>query len=113
MKIGDHILVDGKHPATVCYFGLVDNHPGEWIGIEWWNQQGKHNGTYNGKFYYKTKNPLNGSFIRQQRISFGNSFTQAIQKQYIKSFSNKNITTDISYSARHFIAWFKCTLGFS
>ncbi|CAF1212473.1 unnamed protein product [Rotaria magnacalcarata] len=34
-----------KHPATVCYFGLVDNHSGEWIGIEWWNQQGKHNGT--------------------------------------------------------------------
>ncbi|CAF4067667.1 unnamed protein product, partial [Rotaria magnacalcarata] len=34
MKIGDHILVDGKHSATICYFGLVDNHPGEWIGIE-------------------------------------------------------------------------------
>ncbi|CAM4934488.1 unnamed protein product [Rotaria socialis] len=29
MKIGDHILVDGKHPATLCYFGLVDNHPGK------------------------------------------------------------------------------------
>ncbi|CAM4827358.1 unnamed protein product [Rotaria magnacalcarata] len=102
-----------KHPATVCYFGLVDNHSGEWIGIEWWNQQGKHNGTFNGKFYFKTKNPLNGSFIRRQRISFENSFAQAIQKQYIKSFSNKNITPDISYSARYFIAWFKCTLGFS
>ncbi|CAF2236941.1 unnamed protein product, partial [Rotaria magnacalcarata] len=93
-----------KHPATVCYFGLVDNHSGEWIGIEWWNQQGKHNGTFNGKFYFKTKNPLNGSFIRRQRISFENSFAQAIQKQYIKSFSNKNITPDISYSARYFIA---------
>ncbi|CAF1970329.1 unnamed protein product [Rotaria magnacalcarata] len=98
MKIGDHILVDGKHPATLCYFGLVDNHPGEWIGIEWWNQQGKHNGTYNGKFYYKTKNPSNGSFIRRQRIQFGNSFTQAIQKQYIKSFSNDYINDDINYS---------------
>ncbi|CAF2079905.1 unnamed protein product [Rotaria magnacalcarata] len=29
MKIGDHILVDGKHSATICYFGLVDNHPGK------------------------------------------------------------------------------------
>lgn len=103
MKIGDHILIDGKYSATILYIGLVDNHPGEWIGIEWWNQQGKHNGTYNGKFYFKTKYENSGSFIRQERISFGNNFTQAIQKQYIKSFSNKNITTDIHCSARHFI----------
>ncbi|CAF1288484.1 unnamed protein product [Rotaria magnacalcarata] len=98
MRIGDHILVHGKHPATIRYFGLADNHPSEWIGIEWRNQQGKHNGTYNGKFYYKTKNPSNESFIRQQRISFGNSFAQAIQKQYIKSFSNDYINDDINYS---------------
>ncbi|CAM4988051.1 unnamed protein product, partial [Rotaria socialis] len=62
------------------------------------NQQGKHNGTNNGKFYYKTKNSSNGFFIRRQRIQFGNSFTQAIQKQYIKSFSNDYINDDINYS---------------
>jgi dynactin complex subunit len=98
MKIGDHILVDGKSPATICYIGLVDDHPGQWIGIEWWHQQGKHNGTYKGKFYFQTKHQLTGSFIRQERIQYGHSFTQAIYRQYVKSFSNENITSDINYS---------------
>lgn len=55
MKIGDHILVDGKIPATICYIGLVDNHPGQWIGIDYWNQQGKHNGIYQGNQYFQMK----------------------------------------------------------
>ena len=98
MKIGDQILVDGKFPATICYIGLVDEHPGQWIGIEWWNQQGKHNGTFNGKFYFQTKHQLTGAFIRQERITFGHSFTQAIYRQYVKSFSEENVTPDIDYS---------------
>ncbi|CAF1030325.1 unnamed protein product [Rotaria sordida] len=98
MKIGDNILVDGKFPATILYIGLVDDHPGEWIGIEYWNQQGKHNGYFNGKFYFQTKHQLTGSFIRSQRIQYGNSFTQAIYKQYIKAFSNDYINHDINYS---------------
>ncbi|CAF3760219.1 unnamed protein product [Rotaria sp. Silwood1] len=98
MEIGDNILVDGKYPATILYIGLVDDHSGQWIGIEYWNQQGKHNGTLNGKFYFQTKHQLNGAFIRQQRIQYGNSFTQAIYKQYIKAFSNDYITEDINYS---------------
>jgi dynactin complex subunit len=98
MKIGDHILVDGKSPATICYIGLVDNHSGEWIGIEWWNQQGKHNGTFQGKFYFQTKHQLSGSFIRQERIKYGHSFTQAIFRQYVKSFSSEYIKSDIDYS---------------
>jgi hypothetical protein len=98
MKIGDHILVDGKSPATISYIGLVDNHSGQWIGIEWWNQQGKHNGTFQGKFYFQTKHQLTGSFIRQERIQYGHSFTQAICRQYIKSFSKENVTNDINYS---------------
>ncbi|CAF1569632.1 unnamed protein product [Adineta ricciae] len=98
MKIGDQILVDGKSPATVRYIGPVDGHPGQWIGIEWWNQEGKHNGTFNGKFYFQTTHPMTGSFIRQERIQFGHSFTQAICRQYVKSFSNEDIRADINYS---------------
>lgn len=98
MKIGDNILVDGKIPATICYIGLVDNHPGQWIGVEYWNQQGKHNGTYNGKFYFQTKHQHTGAFIRPERIQSGHSFTQAIYRQYVKSFSIEHITSDIDYS---------------
>jgi dynactin complex subunit len=98
MKIGDQILVDGKSPAKICYIGLVDGHPGQWIGIEWWNQQGKHNGTLNGKFYFQTKHQFRGAFIREERIQFGHPFTQAICRQYVKSFSSENITKDINYS---------------
>ena len=98
MKVGDHILVDGKSPATVRYIGSVDDHPGQWIGIEWWHQQGKHNGTFHGKFYFQTKHELRGSFIRQQRIQFGHSFSEAIHRQYVKSFSTENLTNEIDYS---------------
>lgn len=99
MKIGDKILVDDKIPATICYIGSVDNHPGQWIGIEYWNQQGKHNGIYQGKTYFQTKfQRQTGAFIRPERISFGHSFTEAIYRQYIKSFSNETLRNDIDYS---------------
>ena len=91
IKIGDHILVDEKSPATIRYIGLVDDHPGEWIGIEWWNQQGKHNGIFKGKFDFQTKHPLTGAFIRPSRIQIGHSFTEAIYRQYVKAFSNEHV----------------------
>ena len=88
MKIGDHILVDGKYLATIRYIDLVDDHPGQWIGIEWWNQQGKHNGSLKGKFDFQTKHQLTVAFIRPERIQSGHSFTHVFYKQYVKSFFN-------------------------
>lgn len=99
MNIGEHVLIDGKSPGTIRYIGLVDGHSGQWIGIEWWNiQSGKHNGTYQGKYYFQTKYPMNGSFIRPERIHRGYSFTQAISRQYIKAFSKDTLTPIIDYS---------------
>ncbi|CAF1382479.1 unnamed protein product [Rotaria sordida] len=34
MKIGDHILVDGKCSAVIRYIGSVDGHPGKSIDIQ-------------------------------------------------------------------------------
>ena len=98
MKIDDRILVDEKHPATIRYIGEVDGHLGEWIGIEWWYQQGKHNGTYQGKSYFQTERILSGSFIRRERISLGHSFSQSIYQQYLKSLDQQNQQSDIQYS---------------
>lgn len=98
MNIGDNVLVDGKSPATIRYLGNVDNHPGSWVGVEWWYQQGKHDGTFQGKFYFKTEKPLSASFIRAERIQYGHSFSSAIYRQYVKSFDHEHIKDDIQYS---------------
>ena len=84
--LGEHVLVDGHSPATIRYLGEVEGHQGQWIGVEWWNQPGKHNGTFQGRVYFQTKKSLGGSFIRPERIERGHSFTEAIERQYIKSF---------------------------
>ena len=96
--LGEQVLVDGQSPATIRYLGRVDGHPGEWIGVEWWNQPGKHNGTFQGKVYFQTTNSLGGSFVRPERISRGHSFTEAIQRQYIKSSQEEYQQKQIDYS---------------
>ena len=104
MKIGDHVLVDGKSPGTIRYIGLVDGHSGEWLGIEWWRQQGKHNGTFQGKFYFESAGPLSASFIRRERLVCGHSFTEGIRRQYVKSFQREetNVAIDYSLFGRHY-----------
>jgi hypothetical protein len=98
MEIGNHILVDGSSPATIRYVGSIEDRPGQWVGVEWWHEQGKHDGTHNGRTYFRTRKPRGGSFLRPERIHRGHSFTEALQRQYVKSFIAAGDQTDIIYS---------------
>lgn len=42
--------------CTIRYLGPVGDKAGEWLGVEWDDaSRGKHDGTYNGKKYFKCK----------------------------------------------------------
>ena len=49
--IGDRILIkqkDGLIPATVRFRGNLPDKNGEWLGIEYDEPYGKHDGSHNG-----------------------------------------------------------------
>lgn len=101
IELNDHVLVDDKHPGTVRYKGLVDGHEGLWIGIEWWNQQGKHDGTFQGKVYFQSSKAFSSSFIRPSRISLGRSFSQGISRQYFQTIDRPSSIVDFSLFGKH------------
>ncbi|CAF1267334.1 unnamed protein product, partial [Didymodactylos carnosus] len=87
-EVGCRVLVDGRYFARVLYVGTVDGKQGVWYGIDWedWIGKGKHNGTFEGRSYFKAKHDTSGSFVRKERLYFGQSFMQAVFQQYIKPF---------------------------
>lgn len=45
-----------KRRGSIRYKGPVEGFKGEWIGVEWDEEEGgKHDGTVNGKVYFKTR----------------------------------------------------------
>ena len=45
-----------SYVGTVRYAGSVENHKGDWLGIEWDEKsRGKHDGTINEITYFKTR----------------------------------------------------------
>lgn len=54
-EVGRRVAV-GDHLGTVRYVGPIPSAKGTWLGIEWDDpSRGKHNGTYNGHSYFKTR----------------------------------------------------------
>ncbi|NXO01253.1 TBCE protein, partial [Rhinopomastus cyanomelas] len=80
--VGRRILC-GTEYATVRYVGDVPPTAGVWLGVEWDDpQRGKHNGTYEGRQYFKCRHPKGGSFIRPNKANFGVDFLTAVKGQY-------------------------------
>ncbi|NWU89937.1 TBCE protein, partial [Upupa epops] len=80
--LGRRILCGAEY-ATVCYVGDVPPTAGIWLGVEWDDpQRGKHNGTYEGKQYFKCRHPRGGSFIRPNKANFGVDFLTAVKDRY-------------------------------
>lgn len=55
-KVGDRILIkqrNGLIPATVRFRGSLEDKNGEWVGIEYDEPYGKHDGSHNGTRYVK------------------------------------------------------------
>ncbi|KAJ7519701.1 hypothetical protein O6H91_20G051600 [Diphasiastrum complanatum] len=68
--------------GTVRYIGPVEGHKGLWIGVDWDNGQGRHNGSVNGVRYFQTSTESSGSFVRSQNLSTGVTFLKGIYSRY-------------------------------
>ncbi|XP_010129905.1 PREDICTED: tubulin-specific chaperone E, partial [Buceros rhinoceros silvestris] len=80
--LGQRILC-GTEYATVRYVGSVPPTAGIWLGVEWDDpQRGKHDGTYEGRQYFKCRHPRGGSFIRPNKANFGVDFLTAVKDRY-------------------------------
>ncbi|KAI3990866.1 hypothetical protein MKX01_026050 [Papaver californicum] len=77
-----HTVGDTRRIGTVKYIGNVEGYSGIWVGIDWDNGDGKHNGSLNGVTYFEAKDDKSGSFIRPQNLSHGISFLQALELRY-------------------------------
>ncbi|KAJ3097669.1 hypothetical protein HK100_005289 [Physocladia obscura] len=56
--------------GVVKYVGLTKFKPGYWIGVEYDEPLGKHDGSVNGEKYFEAK-PKHGAFARPNRVEVG------------------------------------------
>lgn len=79
--LGQRVQV-GEYCAVVKYVGPVTGTEGEWIGVEWEEEgRGKHDGSYKDVRYFTAK-LLHGSFVREQKLSAGQSFSDVLKVRY-------------------------------
>ncbi|KAL4629764.1 kinesin-like protein KIF13A isoform X4 [Arapaima gigas] len=69
MAPGESVWV-GKKSGTVHYVGGVEFAPGIWVGVELDLPAGKHNGTVQGRVYFRCP-PGRGIFVKPSRLSRG------------------------------------------
>ncbi|OIV91902.1 hypothetical protein TanjilG_17894 [Lupinus angustifolius] len=84
-----HTHGDSHRTGTVRYVGPVEGYSGTWVGVDWDNGEGKHNGSINGVRYFQAKSERSGSFVRAQNLSQGISLLEALEKRY-RSDSTKD-----------------------
>ncbi|KAG9446329.1 hypothetical protein H6P81_012457 [Aristolochia fimbriata] len=77
-----HACGDTRRIGTVKYIGPVEGYSGIWVGIDWDNGEGKHNGTINGVRYFLAKGNKSGSFVRPQNLTGGISLLEALNLRY-------------------------------
>ncbi|KAK9111866.1 hypothetical protein Scep_019385 [Stephania cephalantha] len=84
-----HSVGDPRRTGTVKYIGPVKGFAGIWVGIDWDNGEGKHDGSINGVRYFEANNEKSGSFVRRQNLSKGISFLEALELRYRGSSSKE------------------------
>ncbi|KAA8549632.1 hypothetical protein F0562_001350 [Nyssa sinensis] len=77
-----HSVGDSRRIGTVKYVGHVEGYSGNWVGVDWDNGEGKHDGSINGVRYFHAKSEKSGSFVRPQNLSVGISLLQALEIRY-------------------------------
>nr|GME02494.1 tubulin-folding cofactor E [Ipomoea batatas] len=103
-----HYAGDSRRIGSVKYVGPVEGYSGTWIGIDWDNGDGKHDGCHNGVRYFEAAGATTASFVRPHNLSVGIPLLQALElryrtasskeeedEMYVFSASNKRVTVEL------------------
>ncbi|KAK0574922.1 hypothetical protein LWI29_030971 [Acer saccharum] len=109
-KLGQrvHSVNDRRRIGTVKYVGEVQGYSGVWVGVDWDDGNGKHDGSVNGVSYFRAWAEKSGSFVRVPNLSPGVSLLEALQlryksestkeeedEMYVLSASNKRVSVEL------------------
>lgn len=72
----------GPQFGTVKFIGNVNGFQGIWVGVDWDNGQGRHDGKVDGVHYFDTSGDKSGSFVRPHTLSTGVSLLDALTCKY-------------------------------
>ncbi|PON49534.1 CAP Gly-rich domain containing protein [Parasponia andersonii] len=103
-----HSAGDPRRIGTVRYVGPVQGYSGIWVGVDWDNGDGKHDGSINGVRYFHANSERSGSFVRTHNLSSGISLVEALRvryqgdstkeeedEMYVLSASNKRVSIQL------------------
>ncbi|CAL9038104.1 unnamed protein product [Musa banksii] len=84
LRIGQrvHAVGNPRRIGTVRYVGAVEGYAGEWVGVDWDDGEGKHDGSLGGIQYFAARGERSGSFVRPKNLSTGISFLEALHRRY-------------------------------
>lgn len=89
-----HWTGDYRRIGTVKYIGQVQGYSGDWIGIDWDNRDGKHDGSVNGVRYFTAQFPNSASFARPHNLTTGVSLLQALYLRYRTDSTKEELGKD-------------------
>ncbi|KAF3790190.1 Tubulin-folding cofactor E [Nymphaea thermarum] len=95
-----HSVSDSRRVGTVMYVGPVDGYSGTWVGVDWDNGDGKHDGTVKGVRYFRTSAEQSGSLVRPHTISKGVSLIEALARRYTGGTTKEEEDEMYVYSMR-------------
>ncbi|KAL8144366.1 hypothetical protein V2J09_017398 [Rumex salicifolius] len=77
-----HYAGDSGRIGTVKYVGPVQGYSGQWVGVDWDNADGKHDGSVNGVRYFQAASEKSASLVRPQNLSGGISVVDGLNIRY-------------------------------
>ncbi|XP_059297321.1 tubulin-folding cofactor E isoform X2 [Lycium ferocissimum] len=103
-----HFVGDTRRIGTVKYVGEVEGYEGNWVGVDWENADGKHDGSHNGVRYFQAQGPKTASFVRPHNLSSGFPLLKALEfryhgqstkqeedEMYVLSATNKKVSIEL------------------
>eukprot|EP00252_Welwitschia_mirabilis_P021145 TRINITY_DN5335_c0_g1_i1.p1 TRINITY_DN5335_c0_g1~~TRINITY_DN5335_c0_g1_i1.p1 ORF type:complete len:538 (-),score=96.47 TRINITY_DN5335_c0_g1_i1:397-2010(-) len=83
--VGRRVYSKEKGPCrtgTVKYIGDLQGYEGTWIGVDWDDGDGRHDGTVNGVRYFKASGDKSASFVRPKALCTSITFLDALFRRY-------------------------------
>lgn len=103
-----HFVGDTHRIGTVKYVGAVEGYGGNWVGVDWDNGDGKHDGSHHGVRYFEAQGPKSASFVRPHNLTSGFPLLKALElryhgestkeeedEMYVLSASNKRVSIEL------------------